>query len=147
MNTEHEVKFRPVFPIIVFRANYVPGLIRSVEDFSVWPVSSFRKGLIGIGIVDSNGDLFVVTQAEKKGYPKPFFGFSLLCERTLCVDLQLDYTEQQESVETLKKRLKSSLQSGFDDEYDPEDADSVIGKGKTIIGVFNAYSNYLGIEK
>lgn len=139
------------FPIVAFIRKSIPCLIKDVHHFSIWPVSTFEKGLLGMMIVDSKGSEYVVCSATKKGYPKPFFGFSLLCKRSLLVDIKVSNTDESMSLEGFKALLSERVVGAFPGEVDPEqerlEIESFLAGCESVEEVIEAYARYLGLER
>ena len=135
------------FPIFVFPANSAPGIVENAKTFAVWPVSAVNEGLRGMEIVDVSGQQFIVTDAQRVGYPKPFFGFSLLCERTCLVEFAVRKGDHRFSGPELKSRLPQDLASALaehlDGEFDLDEANAAFASCVSVEDVFSAYRRYL----
>lgn len=138
------------FPAIVLPRDSMPCLVRDEKQFLVWPVSAFKAGLEGMEIVDSTGAKYVVVGAHKNGYPKPFFGFNLLCERVLCVRFDLSKTHEILSADQLRRLLPAAigkaLTQAADEDFEIDEATQAIADGDSILDVMNAYALYLNLS-
>lgn len=138
------------FPVVAFVRQSVPCLVKDVRQFSICPVATLKEGLEGTMIVDSRGVQYVICTATKKGFPKPFFGFSLFCKRTVLIDITVDRTGESISVQGLKALLLSRTLEGFaghsDRATESEEIEKLFAACESIPEVMRAYSAYLGIE-
>jgi hypothetical protein len=100
------------FPVIVFTKK---GHMLSHPNWKHLTTLSHkgweRGGYNGLKIVDSNGLCFTVREAKKVGYPGLFFGYSLLKQRGVRVDLAYDSEPRTLPLLELKQMVVASIQS------------------------------------
>ncbi len=150
LSSETQVKAVVTFPVIAFLSQSAPCLIESERSFLVWPVSTYKSGLSGMRVVDVTGTEFRVGTVQRVGYPGPFFGFSLTCERSLRVKFSIQETGRHFTCDDLRERILKELFIAFSDaldgEYDNAEVDKQLSKAHTIRELFESYSKYLGME-
>ncbi len=140
---------QPVFPILAFPRGSVPCLIHDEKQFSIWPISTFKEGLIGIKIIDKSGAKFIIKKALKKGYPGLFLGYSLLSERVLRVEIVFKKTMERMSAKEIKEliieSLEDSFSENFDEGFDKDEAEQFLSKNNSVADIIEAYERYLSL--
>ena len=125
----------------------MPCLIHNEKQLSIWPISTFKEGLIGIKIIDKSGAIFIIENALKKGYPGLFLGYSLLSERVLCVDIVFKKTMERMSAKEIQdllvKSLEESFSEDFDDDFDKDEAEQFLSNKNSVADIIEAYERYL----
>lgn len=136
------------YPVIVFMRSCAPDVISTARRLSLCPEVSVRKGLIkGMEIVDSAGRAYVVTNAQKAGYPLPFFGFSLMYKRKVVVRLTIQRGSREMSCKEVQTRIITRLQKGVSLNLQREDRNelqSLFEGCSSVEEVITAYSCFLG---
>jgi hypothetical protein len=98
------------FPVIVFTKE---GHMLSDPDWKNLTTLShkaWRQGVYnGLTIVDSSGLGYTVNAANKVGYPGFLFGYSLLKERAVKVNLAFETDPRPFPLEELKTRVHNSI--------------------------------------
>jgi hypothetical protein len=101
------------FPVITFQKQNIVLSIRNEDILTRCGKRGLKNGCYeNLFIVDSSGRGYTVNGARNVGYAGRFWGFSLLTERKLRVELQFDSGPVNVPLEELKERVCKALDAG-----------------------------------